>query len=214
VRLALHDENPLALLEAHPEKQGNALSLGDRPVEAWRDALAGALELIARHLPGLAAELSAPPGTRLIPVGFEPERHLSASYREHVGALYLTLHPRVETLAEAIVHEHQHGKLNLASWHDRLLDNPADELVRSPVRPDPRPLIGVLLAAHAFVPVAVLYRRMAAGGADVQARLDAVLASNQEALDVLAAHARPTPLGARVIAALGALHERGQDLGS
>jgi len=37
--LALEDNNPLALVEAHPDKGGNAVSLGGKSVEAWLDAL-------------------------------------------------------------------------------------------------------------------------------------------------------------------------------
>src|SRR6185312_2594573 len=50
VVLALADNNPLALVEAHPDKAGNALDLGGHGVEAWTGALAGAMDRIARHL--------------------------------------------------------------------------------------------------------------------------------------------------------------------
>jgi HEXXH motif-containing protein len=206
VRLALADANPLAHVEAHPDKRGNALSLGGRDVDEWRAALSAALALVARHLPGVHAEMRLAE-LLVIPVGYEPERHLSASYREYVGACYVTLHPRVTTLAEALVHEFQHGKANLASFHDPLLENGFGELVRSPVRPDPRPLWGVLLAAHAFVPVAELYLRLRdAGDASVAPRLAEVVARNGEALATLAAHARPTPVGRRMLDELGARH--------
>ncbi len=209
--LALFDANPLAHVEDHPEKSGNAISLGDHPAGEWIAALDTALALIGRHLPGLRAEM------RLLhrqfhPVGFDPQRHLSASYREYVGAMYLTLHPDLLTMATAIVHELGHSKLNLATFFDPLLRNERSFRVRSPVRPDPRPLMGVLLAAHAFVPVAELYRRILSAmdptveRADVEKRLADVIARNAEALEVLDAHARPTPLGAEVLADLHRLH--------
>ena len=206
VRLALLDANPLAHVEAHPDKHGNALSLGGRSVEEWRAALAAALALVARHLPGVHAEMQLAE-LLVIPVGHEPERHLSASYREYVGACYLTLHPRATTLAEALVHEFQHSKANLAGYHDALLENGAGELVRSPVRPDPRPLWGVLLAVHAFVPVAELYLRLRQQGDESDAsRLADVIARNHEALATLAEHARPTPVGRRLLAELAEVH--------
>lgn len=211
LRLVEIDINPLRSLEAHPDKHGNALDLGGRTVAEWTSAVAGAIELIAAALPELGAEL-ATTFQRLVPVGFDEHEHLSCSYREAPGLVYMTLHPNVVTMAEAIVHEAQHGKLNLLSWLDPVLDNPPDELVTSPVRPDPRPLMGVLLAAHAFVPVAWLHRRLAELGHPAASdpwfprRREQVIASNAEALEVIAAHARPTATGARVIRALNELH--------
>jgi HEXXH motif-containing protein len=201
VVLALTDENPLAMVEAHPDKAGNALALGERSEDEWRRALASALELVAQHLPGVAAEMDFL-RLRVIPVGYEPEKHLSASYREYVGACYLTLHPRVDVLAEALVHEFQHNKLNLASYHDELLENDMAERVRSPVRPDLRPLWGVLLAAHAFIPVAELVRR-----AGQRARFAEIVAQNDAAMATLAEHARPTKVGAALLAEMAMRHE-------
>ena len=211
--LATVDRNPLAELEAHPDKQGNALDLGGHGREVWASALTAALDAIVAALPALAGEL---PITleRIVPVGFDRERHLSCSYREAPGLVYLSLHPDPLTLAEAIVHETQHGKLNLLSWLDPLLTNAPDERVASPARPDLRPLFGVLLAAHAFVPVAVLHHQLAALGHPLaastrfEARRCQVLDGNARGLATLAEHARPTATGARVIAALADLHAR------
>lgn len=206
--LLLYDSNPLAMNEAHPDKAGNALSLGGRSLGEWQAALRASLETIAQVLPELHAELCLF-HRYFIPVGFEPEKHLSASYREYLGAMYLTLHPSQDTMTEAIIHEFQHNKLNLLSWHDALLENGSTFAYRSPVRPDIRPLIGILLAAHAFVPVAELYyRRWLAGERSVRQRLDTVIALNQDALEVLTAHGQLTPLGRRVLMDLSALHRR------
>src|SRR6185312_10078269 len=111
VVLALADNNPLALVEAHPDKAGNALDLGGHGVEAWTLALAGALDRIARHLPEIRAEIDLFV-SQVVPVGYDPVAHLSASYQEILGTLYLSLHPSPMTLAEAIVHEFSHNKLN------------------------------------------------------------------------------------------------------
>lgn len=211
IRFALADPNPLAMVEAHPDKAGNALSLGDRDEGEWTRALDGALAIVERHLPDVVGEMRAL-SMLLVPVGYEPQKHLSASYREYVGACYLTLHPDVRTMAEAIVHEFQHNKANLASYHDPLLENALGTMVRSPVRPDLRPIWGVLLAVHAFVPVAELYRRMLASGAPtledarIQSRLADVIARNDEGLRTLREHAEPTRVGAMLLEELEALH--------
>ncbi|MSP62230.1 MAG: hypothetical protein EXR72_18235 [Myxococcales bacterium] len=209
-RLALIDHNPIASFEVHPEKSGNALDLGGRTVEEWAAALEPALALIASFLPELHAEM----GMLLhevIPVGFHAERHLSASYREAIGSAWLSLHPHPMTMAEALIHEFQHNKLNLASHGMTLLENAFAPLYPSPVRPDPRPLWGLLLAVHAFLPVAVLYRRMRAaldphaGVPDFARRLAEIDLRNHEGMEMLRAHGRFTSSGRHLMADLDAL---------
>jgi HEXXH motif-containing protein len=194
--LALADNNPLAMQEVHPDKQGNALDLGGHPASEWADTLRTALRIVGAHLPDLRAEMDLYV-QQIVPVGFYADKHLSASYREAIGTLYLSLHPNPLTMVEALVHEFQHNKLNALLESDRVLENGQEPLYRSPVRPDARPLHGVLLAVHAFVPVALLYQRMIAAG-DARAsdrRLREIARINREGTDVLRAHAHPTPVG-------------------
>jgi len=211
VRLANRDRFPLAMMEDHPEKGGNALDLGGRPESEWTAAMEAALALIEAGLPTWYSEL---PTTlsRLVPVGFDERLHLSASYREAPGMAYLTLHPNALTLAEAVVHETQHGKLNALTWLDPVLHNGRTFWTDSPVRPDERPLIGVLLAVHAFVPVAALHCALAERQwPDPQyffRRRMEVLRSNARGLDTLEEHAEPTGLGSRLLGDLRALHDR------
>lgn len=196
VVLALHDNNPLATYEAHPDKPGNAVDLGGHPASEWVASLREALQIVGAHLPDLRSEMDLYV-QQVVPVGFYADKHLSASYREAIGTLYLSLHPNALTMVEALVHEFQHNKLNALLESDGILENGQEPLYRSPVRPDPRPLHGVLLAVHAFVPVALLYQRMLAAG-DARAadrRLREVVRINREGTDVLRAHARPTPVG-------------------
>lgn len=209
VSLATWDGFPMSMVEDHPDKDGNAIDLGGHPLSAWTDALAAALQMVQRGLPAWHAEL---PRTlkRLIPVGYEPEKHLSASYREAPNTAWLTLHPNRLTLAEAMVHETQHGKLNTAMLLDPLLKNGRTFWTDSPVRPDLRPLIGVLLAVHAFVPVAALHHALADEFPDDRGfaeRRAQVLASNERGLKILRESAEPTELGARILRDLSALHD-------
>jgi hypothetical protein len=194
--LSLADNNPLSMLEAHPDKQGNAVDLGGHPAQAWVDVLREALSLIATHLPDLREEMALYVQS-IVPVGYDAERHLSASYREALGTVYLTLHPHLMTMTEALVHEFSHNKLNALFELDDVLDNAFSPLYRSPVRPDPRPLHGVLLAVHAFVPVARLYEQMRKAGdaRATEARFADIVRINREGTEVLQAHARPTPVG-------------------
>lgn len=212
IELALDDSNPLRDVEAHPDKSGNALDLGGQAPEAWVEALDGAWSLLEAALPEWTAERSSTL-QRLIPVGFAPERHFSATYREAPGLAYLSLHPDPLTLAEALVHEGQHSRLNLLHLFDPVLENGATTWTASPVRPDLRPLIGVLLAVHAFVPVAALHARLAAAGhpltetARFAERRRQVLSGNQRGVELIRALGSPTRLGARLVGELLALHD-------
>jgi hypothetical protein len=196
--LSLADNNPLSMFEAHPDKQGNAIDLGGHPVEEWTNVLREALSLVADHLPGLREEMALYVQS-IVPVGHDAEKHLSASYREAIGTVYMTLHPRLLTMAEALVHEFSHNKLNALLELDDVLDNGFSSRVRSPVRPDLRPVQGVLLAVHAFVPVARLYEKMLEAG-DPRAqgsagRFAEVIRINREGMQVLEESARPTVIG-------------------
>jgi HEXXH motif-containing protein len=212
VALALYDPNPLAALETHPDKQGNALDLGGREPEEWIETLRSALRLVAGAVPALYAEMQEHLQL-VVPVGYQPERHLSASYREYAGAVYLTLHPNPLTVAEALIHEFQHNKLNLLTHLDPVLENGQTSLHASPVRPDQRPLIGILLAAHAFVAVAELYQLLYAAGAGeppLPSRLADIIAKNEQALEVLRREAQPTDAGRHLLLELETLHTRHQ----
>ena len=213
--LAWVDNNPLAAVEAHPDKRGNAIDFGKRTIDEWVAALRGALELIARYMPALADEMALVL-QQVVPVGYDEGRHLSASYQEAIGTVYLSLHPNAMTMAEALIHEFSHNKLNLLFELDAVLENAFSPLYPSPVRPDPRPLHGVLLAVHAFQPVAELYQKMLAAG-DPRAddpgfarRCAAIVAGNREGAAVLRAHARATRVGAGVLAEIDRI-DRGNE---
>ena len=202
--LALDDTNPLAMDEAHPEKAGNAIDLGGRPVEEWIASIRSSLETIERFMPELREEMRLIV-RQIVPVGFDAEKHLSASYREAIGTIYMTLHPSAMTMTEALIHEFSHNKINALLEIDDVLENAFAPLYKSPVRPDPRPLHGVLLAVHAFLPVARLYERMmeaddeASRSPSFRARHREIVAMNEEGARVVLDHGAPTVLGKGVV---------------
>ncbi len=206
--LAMADNNPLSEFEAHPEKSGNSIDLGRREASEWVAVLRRAVDLIDEFLPEVGRELRLVMHT-FVPVGFDAERHVSASYAEAIGTAYLSLHPDVLTMTEAVVHEFSHNKLNLVWAADPVLQNAFSPLYGSPVRPDPRPLHGVMLAVHAFVPVALLYERMfEARHALVQSdaarkRFEAIVGGNREGTRTLLENARPTEVGRAILDELG-----------
>jgi len=203
--------------EAHPDKAGNAVDLGGRSVGEWLAALREALATIEAHAPLLREEIGLVL-QQIVPVGFDARAHLSASYQEAIGTVYLSLHPDPLTMVEALVHEMSHNKLHALLEVEPLLHNAFAPLYPSPVRPDPRPLHGVLLAVHAFLPIETLYRRMAAAGGaratgpDFARRLERVVAKNREGAEVLLTHADPTPVGRAVLDEIARL-SRGEPVG-
>lgn len=198
--LAGIDNNPLAMSEAHPDKAGNRLDLGGRSPREWTEMLADGLALIGTYMPELRAEIDLYLH-QIVPVGYDAEAHLSASYQEVIGTVYMTLHPQQMTMVEATIHEFQHNKLHAELELDPLLRNAHSPLYSSPVRPDPRPLQGLLLAVHAFFPVARLYQLMRAAGhegterPDFERRYAQIVAGNHEGATVLLEHGQPTPIG-------------------
>ncbi len=214
VVLALTDNNPLTSVKLHPERDGNTLDLGGHAVEVWVARLREAFAIVEAHLPELRAEMRWLSKT-IVPVGFHEERHASCSYEDAIGAIYLTLHPRPIKLAEAIVHEYQHNKLHALMRLDPLLEDAKRAHFDSPVRPDARPLEGVLLAAHAFLPVTRMYRSITASGDPVAQQRDwaetcaIAEAVHREALATLAAHAKPTKLGRALLAEMDRLNGAG-----
>ncbi len=195
------DNNPLRFDEAHPDKEGNDADFGSEAPAAWGDSLRQALALMDSVMPALGREARLFV-RQIVPVGYDAHRHLSATYQEAIGTLYLSLHPDPMTMVEAVIHELSHTKLNALLELDPVLQNHREEAYPSPVRPDPRPLHGVLLAVHAFVPVAYLYERMMEKGhplaesARFQERHTQIVAGNRDGADVLRAHAKPTKVGA------------------
>lgn len=206
--LACVDNNPLAMSEAHPDKAGNRLDLGGRPAHEWADTLARALELIGRYMPELRGEIDLYLH-QIVPVGYDERSHLSASYQEVIGTVYMTLHPQLMTMVEATIHEFQHNKLHAQLELDPLLHNAFHPLYGSPVRPDPRPLQGVLLAVHAFFPVARLYQLMRNAGhegtdrPDFARRYAQIIKGNHEGASVLLEHGQPTQIGRGLLDELG-----------
>jgi HEXXH motif-containing protein len=202
--LALEDNNPNALDEAHPDKSGNAVDLGTASPEAWVTQLRGAFALVETYLPDLRAEMELSV-SQIVPVGMYDTQHLSASYREALGTIYMSLHPNPMTMTEALIHEFQHNKLNALFELDDVLENAFSPLYPSPVRPDPRPLHGVLLAVHAFLPVARLYEKMREAGhpyaahASFVARFNDIVGINREGASVVLEHGAPTPIGRGVL---------------
>lgn len=204
------DNNPLLSVQAHPDRPGNTVDLGGHPASEWVDTLKAALALVEQYQPLIAEEMRLALEL-VVPVGYDAEKHFSVSYEEAVGAIYMTLHPSVITMAEALIHEFQHNKLNAVFRWDPVLHNAHAPLYTSPVRPDPRPLHGIVMAVHAFQPIAKLYERMTDAadplslGRDWQKRFKQIVDINREGAETVLKNGRPTELGSGLVKEITAL---------
>jgi HEXXH motif-containing protein len=153
----LDDLDPYrGLYEPIPPRRLTALE-----VESWRTVVDDAWQLLATHLPGIAAAL--PAGLEsLVPAPAVAFRLPSASTGEAFGSAIVAYSNDPEQLAAALVHEFQHIRLggiqHLATLHT---DDPRERLY-APWRDDPRPIGGVLHGIYAFSGVAAFWRALAA----------------------------------------------------
>ncbi|MCB9705521.1 MAG: hypothetical protein H6711_26860 [Myxococcales bacterium] len=135
----------------------------------------------------------------------------SASTRELPLVLQLTLRRQGNPwlLAESIVHESAHVRIDEATFLQPLIVDDGRRIFRHPWRPDLRPITGVLLGAHAFLSVVLYYRRgleIFPGDPFLARELEVRTREVGEALDMIEHHARLTSAGERVYAAMRRLH--------
>jgi HEXXH motif-containing protein len=216
ISLALTDNNPLSMFEAHPDKFGNAIDLGGHSIEEWQASLRESFATVDKYLPLIGEEMRLILKT-IVPVGYHDQKHLSASYQEAVGTIYMTLHPNQMTMTEALIHEFQHNKINAAFHLDPMLHNAFWPLYSSPVRPDPRPLHGVVLAVHAFQPVAKLYEEMANQGHELAShpawrkRFRDIIRMDRAGAETVLKNAQATPIGAALFMEMAELDSHLRD---
>ena len=132
----------------------------------------------------------------------------SATPRRFFGAMLIGVEcaTSVEAAAEMLLHETGHTVLYLKSAVDRYVDNGA-ELVRHPLRREPRPVYGALHAAFAMYRVAHGMRKLGEYGyrsPEVEARRAENLANLTATLRTLEQHAKWTARGRQLFESLGA----------
>lgn len=79
--------------------------------------------------------------------------HLSSTDEIIAGTCYMSYTSDYYIIAEALVHEFNHNKLNIILKLDPIFNNNSDEIYFSPWRKDPRPLSGILHGCFAFFAV-------------------------------------------------------------
>lgn len=184
------------------------MSLDDAAVIQWQASLNACGRMLDRAWPAMRQEVGQ--GIRsIIPVAPSgPDVHASATFQETPGLTALSWTSDVDVLAEAMVHEHHHQKLNSLLATAALLNEDDGRRYYSPWRPDPRPLLGLLHGVYSFQSVVKFWCRVFQSEVPILQLRRAVQRTHQtycqvrEALDTLAGHDGLTPLGEAFVEAM------------
>jgi HEXXH motif-containing protein len=122
----------------------------------WTKLLNEAWQILTTHYPGFAGELAGGMST-LVPLENESS-FTGASSSIAFGAIAMTAKYSAVDLAEGLVHELQHSKLNALFDLVDLYDPDFGELLYAPWRDDPRPASGLLHGVFAFVTAVEFWR--------------------------------------------------------
>lgn len=136
----------------------------------------------------------------------DPKKHVSSTYSTLPGAVFLCHDEDPLLQAETLIHEARHDELNALDAASPMFDGPQPEArYLSPWRPDPRPLRGILLGAHAFLAVGRLLVEASGGSpreSDLKAQGLMRALQVRHALSTVRAHARLSPAGKALVGEL------------
>jgi uncharacterized protein len=164
--VAIEDLDPFRDCHGHPI----AGRLTAAELAGWRKDLTSAMSLLHQELPEYARLITWGLSTVVPLLPGAPDRLLSSTARRASCAIALAPAPDPRALAELIVHEFQHVKLNLLMDVHGLCVSPGTARLEVPWRPDPRPVEGVLHGTYAFFGVAELWRARSGQEADAEFR--------------------------------------------
>jgi uncharacterized protein len=125
---------------------------------AWRRGLVSAGSILADAVPSYLEVVIE--GLRsIVPLSAEPGAERAATARQAFGSVAIALPAKDAILAELLLHEFQHVKLNgLTDLHPMIAPGARPMLLGVPWRPDPRPVLGALHGAYAFLAMMDLRR--------------------------------------------------------
>ena len=142
---------------------------------------------------------------QVVPVGYHAETHLSASYQEALGTIYLTLHPSLMTMTEALIHEFRTTSSTPSSSWTRCWKTPSGRCTPPRCAPTRGRCTACCWPSTPSSPWRRLYEAMIAAGPrgraarTSQQRYARVRALNHEGAEVVLAHGRPTAIGRGVL---------------
>ncbi|GAB3469301.1 aKG-HExxH-type peptide beta-hydroxylase [Actinophytocola sediminis] len=173
---------------------------------SWSRVLTAAADLLARH--GVAEPILA--GVRTItPLRGSRARPAGATLSDAFGCVLLSLPRGARAAGLALVHEFQHAKLTVVTDLFPLLEPGAGQRLYVPWRTDPRPLLGSLHGAYAFVGVVGFWARQrlldteSAAVREAEVEFARWLAATRETVEALAARPELTAYGRTFVAGMG-----------
>jgi uncharacterized protein len=126
--------------------------------QTWRRAFVGAERILAEAVPSYL-EVVAEGLRAVVPLRAASGKERAATARQAFGSVAIALPARDDILAELLLHEFQHLKLNaLAELHPMLSFSARPALLSVPWRREPRPLLAALHGAYAFLAMMSLRR--------------------------------------------------------
>jgi uncharacterized protein len=134
----------------HPGRPAAARLSGSQ-WRAWRQGLTGAGHILAEAVPSYLAVMTE--GLRaVIPLRAHAGPAPTATARPAAGSVAIALPASDDALAELLLHEFQHVKLDgLARLHPMISASARPVLLRVPWQPQPSPVPDVLHSAYAFL---------------------------------------------------------------
>lgn len=180
--------------EARPPHESSSIELLE-----WRKLLDEAWDTLVHRHPRWAREIGA--GVSVVTPAVHNRTSSGFSSAGAIGAIALPAGQSVLELAETLVHEFQHSKVNAVARLVDLVDDDAAGPFYAPWRDDPRPLFGMLHGIYAFVSVAEFWL----------ARADQVPPSPRGAL-LLAHHGRQVAWALESMAGTTGLTGAGREL--
>jgi HEXXH motif-containing protein len=162
----LSDADPLVRrewIDVYVNPDGSTYLPPPADLTEFLDHYSDGLALIDRYMPALGADIADGLHT-IIPVGKPaPDRGVSCSSDTFFGAILCCDNPPV-LAAEVLIHEFGHNVFNELIARDQVFATAlsADEVLYSPWREDPRPILGLFHAAFVFERVSQWYARYTA----------------------------------------------------
>jgi hypothetical protein len=174
--------------------------------ESFRERYQAGRAMLEHLVPELAGEIQAIVHEVYVVAG-DRSRTMQFDGGSHFqlwGGLYLNahFHPTPQAIVEVIAHESAHGLLFGFCTDDPLVLNNDDELFRSPLRKDPRPMDGIyhatFVSARMHYALSALLER-GSWAADERAALEMAREADRRnffaGLGVFDAHGKPSELG-------------------
>ena len=125
----------------------------------WIDVLIEAFNMINDTSPELFNEMRLLISV-IIPLKADKSVHPSFSFsaRNRFGVIFLTFDCQPRVMADTLVHEFYHNRLNLLLEYDKILENADSDEYYSPWRKIPRPLWGILHGCFANYGIAKFWQ--------------------------------------------------------